>query len=85
VIANNVMLKEAKSQRDGHKHEDSSLKLDSTNAQAYDRRQHERRGALTDVDAENKPRRKVLEREVWWVIAAYVMMGAAFVAILLVK
>jgi ABC-type Fe3+ transport system permease subunit len=50
----------------------------------YERRKRERRDVQTAADTQTKPRRKVLQREIWWVIAAYVMMAAAFVAVLLV-
>ncbi|MGZ4925955.1 MAG: hypothetical protein ACXV4B_05820 [Halobacteriota archaeon] len=69
--------------------EDSSLNLAASNAQLYERRQRERREQSQDehivIAAPNKRRRKTIDNEVWWVIATFLMMGLAFVAVLLVS
>jgi cytoskeletal protein RodZ len=69
--------------------EDRSLNLDASNAHPYERRQRERREQSQDehmvAPEDNKRRSKRVDREVWWVVATFIMMGVAFVAILLVK
>jgi hypothetical protein len=69
--------------------EDRSLNLDASNAHPYERRQRERREQSQDEHMVsppgNKRRRKALDKEVWWVIATFIMMGVAFVAVLLVS
>lgn len=75
---------------DSHRHdEDSPLSLRARNEQQYERRQGDRRQSRLDeqlaTPAEGKRRKRLPTEEVWWVIAAYVMMGLALVAVLLVK
>jgi hypothetical protein len=67
------------------------LSVDASNTQTYERRKRERRDPSLSLEGQivaapdTKRRKKRLDKEVWWVIATFVMMGVAFVTLLLVQ
>jgi hypothetical protein len=71
--------------------EESSLNLAASNAPIYERRQRERREPRLSLDeqvasaAENKSGTTLRANELWWAVAAFVIIGVAFIAVLLVN
>ena len=63
----------------------TSLEVEASNAGDYERRQRDRRAAPPKAETIEPPRRKGVQREVWWVVVASIMMAMSLGAVLWVS